>query len=652
MKRIPEKYWVISGLIITGIIFIILAFYTRIPEGGADNYAHFNIARWAFRYPHLFLDHWGKPVYTILVAPFAQLGIGAVRIFNSIIGLLTAWYAWKLAQIFQLKYSWFSPVVVVFTAIYFSMMSTGMTEIIFSLVLTVSVFLFFKEKYILSAIYISFIFLARTEGLAFLLPFFIALFYKRQYKAIPFLITGFVIFSFIGWIYYYNDFWWLITERPYAKGGPSVYGSGNWYHFIVNMPNYFGLTIQVLLFTGTFFMIYKWLRKSKIQPEIFLQIILILSTFWGYFFIHSFLWWKGETSAGLQRVMAGVSPMIGIIALFGINQVEKYIHQKYIKAVLMVGISVLLVTNAVKFYQRSVNYDLSAEIKNRVTDWLKESGSLNYKLVMHNPYFAFSTEIDAWNSEVVQYGFSNNDFPEKGLPDSTLFIWDAHFSANEGQLPLSKIMNNQDFELVKYFDPVVPFKVMGDRDYQIFVFRKIANKGVNNIILLDKLKKSEIEKGIYFVEQYDFDNSVPVENIDLSRLKSNNDSTNVSYDMNGLEFSPAFHIEKTRFQEGVTNKIRISAQIFRFDFIQQNRLLLVFSTEIDNQSYHYVTADLNEQITENNIWCKTEFVFFVPKELKKGTMVKVYIWNIDKKHVLLDNLKLEIFKQSEIKFYE
>ena len=122
-------------------------------------------------------------------------------------------------------------------------------------------------------------------------------------------------------------------------------------------------------------------------------------------------------------------------------------------------LSVYLVVTACANFRDSLVKDPNIEIQKRVTDWLRDSGSLKHKLVMHDPYFAFSTGVDAWDNRVVQYGFSNNDFPEKDLPDSTIFIWDAHFSANEGRLSLEKIIQNPNFEIVKVFDPEVPFKV-------------------------------------------------------------------------------------------------------------------------------------------------------------------------------------------------
>ncbi len=647
MKGISEKILVITGLLIAGIVLVFLAFLTPVPEGGADNYAHFNIARWAFKYPHLFLDHWGKPVYTIFAAPFAQFGFVAVRILNSVLGLLTGWFVWKLAGKLKLENGWFAVVLAVFTPIYFALMSTGMTEIVFSLVLVLSVYLFFSEKYNASAVVISFLFLARTEGLAFELLFLIALITKKQYRAIPLLATGFLVFSFIGLVYHYHDFWWLYNQRPYATGGPSVYGRGEWNYFLVRLPEFSGQIITGFIYAGTIVLTALWIKeKLKFNSNYFLPVLLILGPFWGYFFIHSFLWWKGETSAGLLRVMAASAPLAGIMSLYAVGFVAGFIKKKLIVTILLGLTSVAIIYTAGDYYKKLIGYDLSAEVLQRTTDWLKESGSLKHKLAMHNPYFAFSTEIDAWDTNVVQYGFSNNDSPETGLPDSTIFIWDAQFSSNEGKLPLEKIINNNYFEVVKYFEPVIPFKVNGDLDYKIIIFRKVLKTGKSNIQLLEDMKKNEIEKGIYYIEEYDFNNTVPVNNINVALIKKGKDTTNVYYDLNNVEFGPAFHVPEKVIQKEFKNKIRVSVDVLRNGTIGTNRLLLVFSAEINNKSYHYVTADLNEQINENNVWSKTECVFSVPDQLKNETVLKSYIWNLDKKNVLLDNFKLEISKQT------
>lgn len=642
-----EKRWIITGLFIAGLVFFILAVLTHIPAGGADNYAHFNISRWAFRYPHLFLDHWGKPVFTILTAPFAQLGISGVRIFNVICGLITAWYVYKLALHFRLRYAWFAVVVSVFTPIYFVMMFSGMTEVLFSLFLVVSIYLFFKEKYIFSAILISFIFLVRTEGLAILLPFLIAFLVKKQYKSIPFLFLGFILFSLIGRIYHFHDFWWLINKRPYAIEGQFLYGSGSWYYFFVQMPHYFGYLVPLLLIAGSATLVIRWVQTDlSFRSNDFYLILLVLGSFWGYFFIHSLLWWIGGYSAGLLRVMAAIAPLSGFIIVCFLHVVSgTKTRRKWITGA-VIAMTLFMVVAASAFYNRSVRHDLSAEILDRVTVWLKKPENAGHKLVVHNPYFSFSTGIDAWDADVVQYGFSNNDTPEAGLPDSTLFVWDAHFSANEGRMPLEKIMGNRNFELVTCFDPVIPFKVMGDHDYKICIFRKILGIGQDNQAVLKRIQQEEMKKEGYYSEIYDFENSFSDSEQELRRIQVEIDSLNFVYNLDGKDFSPAFHIPEIKLDQEVQNKFRITVDVSLGEPVLPGKLLIVFSVENGRDVIHYATADISEQELEYNIWGKAEYVFVVPAGIKKGSLLKSYIWNIDKNNVLIDNYKVEFIRQA------
>lgn len=646
MQGTMERRLVLYGLIIAGFAFSFFAAFTEIPAGGADNFAHFNISKWAFRYPHLFLDHWGKPVFTILTAPFAQAGMLGVRIFNIVCGLLTAWFTYELLRHFNLRFAWLSVFVVLFTPIYFVMMFSGMTETLFSLFVVVSIFLFFKEKYILSAILISFVFLVRTEGLPYIFLFLPGFLIKRQYKAIPFLFTGFILFSVAGWLFHYHDFFWLINERPYATAGTTIYGSGSWYYYLTEMPVYFGRIVQVAVFAGSLAMMIAWLTsRGKLNHNAFLQVLLILGSFWGYFFIHSYLWWVGETSAGLHRVMAGVSPLVAMMAVFALNTHLKPTHWNTFIAAFAWVLTGILAVSAIQYHDKAIGHNPSSEVLKRVSLWLKEPQQARHKLVIHDPYFAFSTGVDAWDTDVVQYGFLNNDFPGDGLPDSTLFVWDAHFSAYEGRLPLEKIMDSPDFELIRQFKPVVPFKVWGESEYQILVFRKLGGFGGDNRAILQSLVNDEIKNSIYHIERIDFDNSFQDEATELRRVLKDSVSRDFVYSMRGVEFSPVFEVPEEKIDRGHPGKIRLSSEMLLAEPVQEGRLLLVFSVEGHNQHYHYATADITKQNPGYGVWAKVAYIFDMPAEIRKGATLKAYIWNMDKNDVFLDNFTLELIRQ-------
>ena len=149
-----------AHLVILAFLFIIMFALSSLSEGyygGADNITHYLIFHYAFKYPHLFLNSWGRPLYTILSAPFAQFGLQGVKLLNILLGLITAWLAFRAAMLLKIKPAPLSLIFVCFTPLYFMMMPTALTEILFSFVLMLSVFLFVRGDYIASSLVISFL---------------------------------------------------------------------------------------------------------------------------------------------------------------------------------------------------------------------------------------------------------------------------------------------------------------------------------------------------------------------------------------------------------------------------------------------------------------------------------------------------------------
>ncbi len=72
-KLFTIGYWVIS-------IFIV--FYFNGTGNEADSINHFLYAHYAPPHPELYLNHWAKPLFTLLASPFAQFGFIGIKLFN------------------------------------------------------------------------------------------------------------------------------------------------------------------------------------------------------------------------------------------------------------------------------------------------------------------------------------------------------------------------------------------------------------------------------------------------------------------------------------------------------------------------------------------------------------------------------------------
>jgi len=239
-------YYVLLAFLIN---FIILALLSEGSVGGADDIAHYKFSRYAFKYPEFFLDPWGKPFFTLLMAPFAQFGMTGVRIFNILLGLGAGLLTYLTAKKLTFRHPLLALFMLVFTPIYSALMISGMTEILFSFMLILGIYLFFLNRYIWSAVVISLLPFIRTEGIVIMPLFCLAYLINRQWKTIPFLVTGFLFFSIIG-SFHYNDFFWVINTMPYTGSASDIYGTGELLYYVNKFRPIFGPPLFFLILAG------------------------------------------------------------------------------------------------------------------------------------------------------------------------------------------------------------------------------------------------------------------------------------------------------------------------------------------------------------------------------------------------------------------
>jgi hypothetical protein len=261
-NKLKEQTWAIIILLFSFIYLFLLSYFSKGLYGDSDSIAHYHLARFAFKYPYHFIHHWGKPLYTTLCAPFAQFGFQGAMTFNILCGLLTAWFVYRITTELKFRNALMVIPFSLLAPVYMVTMMTGLTEILFGLVLVAGIYFFIKEKSILSAVIISFIPYARTEGLMFLFIFFLAFIVKRKFKAIPFLLTGFVIYSIAGYSYY-EDIFWFFTKMPYGEEGSKLYGSGSFFYYLGKFDITMGWPLLVLAILGLFSFVLQLFRDDK-----------------------------------------------------------------------------------------------------------------------------------------------------------------------------------------------------------------------------------------------------------------------------------------------------------------------------------------------------------------------------------------------------
>lgn len=81
---------------------LVMNLLSEIPVDSGDGISHFSISNESWNEPALFLDHWGKPLFTLLSSPFAQLGFKWYVGFNILVFALTVLVVFRLFRHLEL----------------------------------------------------------------------------------------------------------------------------------------------------------------------------------------------------------------------------------------------------------------------------------------------------------------------------------------------------------------------------------------------------------------------------------------------------------------------------------------------------------------------------------------------------------------------
>jgi len=457
------KEWRIStSLALLSILLVFtVAFYSPGDYQGGDTYLHYLIARYAPIHPELYLDHWGKPIYTLIYSLPAQVSYEFTRLFTVCLAGLTAIQVQRWSKELGLSSQNYSAVILLLSPIYIWMSISAMTEILFGLWMVIGFRGLTRERWIISSLWLSFLPFVRTEGFV-LLPFVaLWLLQKGKWRIIPLFGTGTIVYSIIGG-FYFHDFLWLINKNPYPTE-VAFYGSGKWLHFLESLKLTWGISFFSLMVIGIFFLLKK--GRSHFQNGWFLVTIPALV----YLLFHTIAWATGTmASIGEIRVLAAIMPLCAVIASIPISELSERFKGKLDTAIGIVAFLVLA-TNAYLIIRPPILQKKEVEVMARTADYIEKNYS-DKKVWCTDIQIAKELNKDVWNkSEYEMYLVDTASFSSV-MNKGDLIVWDAHYSPNEGRTPLNNLLNYKGLEEIKRFYPEKSFTVLGGLQYEVVLF--------------------------------------------------------------------------------------------------------------------------------------------------------------------------------------
>jgi len=637
IKEYREETWALILLVISGIYLFIISFISEGLYGDTDSIAHYNIARYAFKYPYQLVNHWGKPLFTILSAPFAQFGLQGTIFFNILCSLATAWLIYLIAKKLNYRYALAAIPFSLFAPIYMIHIFTSLTEILFALVLVAAIYFFLRQKNILSAIIISFIPYARTEGVMFLVIFMVAFLLVKKYKVIPFLLTGFIVYSIAGYFHYKNLFWFF-TAMPYSDKGSELYGSGSFWHYFVRFPELMGIPLIILAVMGLIVLVSRLFKDQKpsLSPEWITQYYLIAGSFFTFLLVHSFIWWQGMMAVlASHRFMACIMPLGGFFAVIGLNMLMTLLDKRtWINRPLILAIVGIILWMPYYYHKIPAVLAKQNQVMKATADALVKLNYKEKKLIYFDPKITFFLHEDPFDQSKFFFRLQDSRKPEQFMADSSIMVWDTQFGEYQKKIFLEDLLRNPHFRLIDGFVPDRDFRFSTGQNYMSLIFQKVpVEKYQYEWITLDSMdfETAETEERISHL----------TDTIAFTGNKSIRLNPDWIY-----SFTLGRRIDSISTAKKVI--LRARAKVYIPGGARPDQIILVLSVhQASGDIFRYITKAGSYFNPEPREWFEISTVTPLQTDIPEDGTVKLYAWYQGKEEIFVDDLILEYIPVNE-----
>jgi hypothetical protein len=515
--------------------------------------------------------------------------------YNILLATHTAFIGILIGKHLQIKYSILIYPFILFTPIFLRVSISGLTEITFSFLLVLSVYLFLKTKFWLGASVFSLCFFARTESI-FIAPIFISYFlFKKEYLTSLWFFWSIIFMTFLGY-FLGKGIFWIITEIPYLEK-ENAYGSGAFLHYFIEAPVFFGIPLLVLLFVYSlqlFYRIYNNLYCRLVWKELLLLFLPSLT----FFFAHVFMWYLGKGgSYGLTRVMACITPLLAILSTRSLDILPL---NKLKTTGVIISTLVLFSVVFYPFYIKEFPIEKTPEQKLMYETclWLKKHKNDLSKLFYFDPYACMLLNKNPFEKASSEELGKSICSP---LNDNDILIWDSQFG-QEKKADLKMLMN------CNYLNPLFAAhtsthnpKGPDFNDYDIVIFEKNTLTDLSYFNSYDTIKIG----------------SIIDDTLDLS--DSYSESIDINYDVVKNYCKILFEVK--------------GASIFNPKDYELN---IVFSiSDSKNNLIAYRGINIRENLTSTFDEVHT---INLPQLKQKDLKVSTYIWLVD------GNNKIEVEK--------
>jgi hypothetical protein len=419
-------------------ISIFFVFITKNTYDTGDSINHYLYARYAPQHPLNLLHSWAKPLFTLLILLPSQLGYKALMLFQCCLVAASAWLSYQVARALRISYAALAIVFCYAAPDYFHIQFSGLTEPLFGLLLIGSVALAVYERPVWSAALASWMPFVRSEGFILLGIWVVYLCWQRQWRALPWLVLGYLVYSAVGAVVL-GEPGWVFGQNAYPT--VSQYGHGDWNQYLIGLLYLLGWVISVLVVLGVGHLIWRAARRATWHNPLFwAELLLIYGSAGVFIAAHTVFWIFGLFgSAGLTRVLAMLPSLLAIVALRGLSCLIALGRTAQVQQRIAIGtaaLAVLFLFTGLRMslrWQRDFGQPGDLALAEQAAAWYRQQpGRQGKPVALEHAGIARALNIDIFDRRVRPLASLNKHLQLGQLPVGTMVFWDDWFSPVRG----------------------------------------------------------------------------------------------------------------------------------------------------------------------------------------------------------------------------
>jgi hypothetical protein len=603
-----HRFW---PVFLFGIVMTVLALVLPGTCDDGDSVHHYLFARYAFDHPGLFLDHWAKPLYVLVMAPFAQLGFVGVKLANVALMTSAMWCTIRIGELMGLKYAWLAGVVLGTMPELLHVTLSGLTEPLFAACLSLSVLWCFEQKYARAALLLSFLPFVRSEGLVVLgvvVPYFLLV---GQWRVLPLLLLGHVAYGLTGWPIL-GDPLWVFRKIPYATLNGS-YGKGLWDHFFASARHYWGLWQALMIVTGVLMGAWRlagyWRGRVSFPKA---DLWLVYGIFLAYFGAHVVFWGLGIfNSFGMTRVMVAIDPLAALIAVLGAEWVLNRISNKPLQ---LAGITVFSAAclasmwDTPKFaskFMPTPAQNAQFALADRYQKMFEQQDFFLYADAVTTGY-AFNYD---WFGP--KQNFTDGIPADKPFDQPTAVVWDYWYSVVEKQTTFDELQNDPRLKLIE-----VLRSQEGMPESVVALFMDTAHAAPTPLLYFQNFECAEGE------------------HIDSDKGRFGKRSAQIYAKQ---EYGPTV-VSLNRMSKLLGDSLLIQCDVMMADTSYEGAHMVVQYETPERDMLSWEGYSFNKQALKPNEWYAFEMVVPILKDKLQESTMTIYPWNPSEQKIWVDNL--------------